>query len=1704
MTSNKFDKLYLNQITIDPNKINSILSKTDEMDTQEILQLSLINKIPLPIITDRDGNNLIHLAILNTNYKSEFAILNYIKFLVQQQVNPDQPNKENQTPLHLACQNQYLTIINFLLEQNINVNYQDNNGLTAFHYLLSGNIKTYEAKEIKEFLIPNPKNKESKIDRDNLLDLKKRLWDTLSTEQLPTNDFKYKYFFDALNRTIESNIINSDKINDLILELKQKLASEKDLNLINDLYLNYRKSIEETISTMWKKFKNNDDIVLHFKEDESLTIDGNLGIIKNSNVKKTLKNKLKETINESLELFDNYQYDIQPDDINMEISNLLSPYLQNKIIQLNDTVLNPVLNLELLDDVKLFDHDNPDQFDFDYSELNNIYRGQIDENAHDFADNIIDLNELSFIGGSRQIQINYNNYNELINILNNFNGPFEINKKVVFLLLIEYFRYNFNFNVILNQQPYIYIDSFDFNTNVNILFNQLKANFGFNFIFIGGLVLNPKYNALIEKCKELYKYIFIEKIDNLGPTIYCECINTLLQFNNNNNNLDLNLHVLFFRLIHALNNDPIHLKESLDNVFKIDTFYQIIAQPGLNHLAVWTVYLFLPNIDLPTLDINNINDDKIQNIVNAIINPINDNNIQKLVIDKKDDMRYLENDTNRIIAKAVLSYYNNMPIKIPKLYLLDLIYYILYPKAIEFKRQYIMNNPGIPFDLDADFNLCTINDPIEFIYDQNKPPSIYGYINILFEDPNNNIYCVSKMKESIELGLLFNGCLPNLMSSDRNNYFSMSLINNNRNNNNNNTFIFNPENNPNQTSYTLPLPFNYYIDSNIVNRPDLQNYFLYIPGRYRPPFKESKKLLFQNQINSYNGLLKKIFQLDQESFTTIFSKLLSQREKISSIYSKLFVTSKLILNNQRNINIKLNSLNNNIIDNLFDFSKLTTSLNNINAYIYLYYYLYKYEKITKLPEFIYYKLDSEKYLLYEENRIGPVIYVQANYGLVGGSNKQLVGGTLTLTNLEFMNQYYFGFRSIKNQSYNIDKENALPPSLDDNLDDFYQLNKIKFITDILSDLVNNNNLLLAIGNNYQSKLNLKEIDKTNFIYLNIAKLIEEIIKDYAEYTLRISIDNSLLQNIPDITRYDPSIGGLQNKTYQVTTILNSSINDLNDIYYELFDSNKEILLNFYNFSDPNINKECQFIIYPNEYTNTTLLQEKYCININTNIFDQLLSKNGQPLLLDNNNKTCINYLISIFNSNILEALNTKLILKPMIHPNDMVFIQTELNNHIGKMYSETYIKTFENFTKAQYEEIKLLILSDENNGNNILFNLKNSFYICFYIMNEYLTDYLWRFNDNYTIDDFKNISTLLNYQGNMITINYLSNIADYSKLKLYDDDFSIIYNDFIDRLNKELEILRKKKATLEQEVKAYKNLRLRLDYNNLKQKIQSIGQNIREKENVLNHITRLSNRHYQPKNLKKNKIIKTYNDLLNDKYGIYSSIWKLLFDDENLLKSSHNLSLINILENQFTFDHLVIDKYLSHIGTFAESYFIQPKYTNINKVLSFIYDLLIHLTKTHLCFGIEIIVRKTVYNHMKNIYPNYSVDVLKDIIDRILKENFIYNNKSSFITVLYEELPEKFVKNSVLIFKDLDDKVNFESQTILELITKLFSLFRNTRGVAHFTDDLLMNLNKNIAGYFELFIDRTIKNWYVVCENTLKYVINHKRITKTHNIIMKN
>ena len=109
--------------TIPKEKIDTLFSHMNQMDTQLLKMYSSQENIPLNI-EDSTGENLIHKAInIDNNSKKEVHRLNIIKFLVQNDVNPDNPNKENQTPLHFACKYQYADIVKVYLERNKNTTF---------------------------------------------------------------------------------------------------------------------------------------------------------------------------------------------------------------------------------------------------------------------------------------------------------------------------------------------------------------------------------------------------------------------------------------------------------------------------------------------------------------------------------------------------------------------------------------------------------------------------------------------------------------------------------------------------------------------------------------------------------------------------------------------------------------------------------------------------------------------------------------------------------------------------------------------------------------------------------------------------------------------------------------------------------------------------------------------------------------------------------------------------------------------------------------------------------------------------------------------------------------------------------------------------------------------------------------------------------------------------------------------------------------------------------------------------------------------------------------------------------------------------------------------------------------------------------------------------------------------------------------------
>lgn len=292
---NKFDKPYNIITKFDQKKTLELFRYAAKLEIHELIQYAYINQLPLNIFND-NGNNLIH-EIINTKNTTELSKLNAIKLLVLNNVNPDKINKDDVTPLHIACSNQFEHIVKYLVDIKVNVNRLDKMGSTPVHYLLKGDIKMFEIKEIKSLV---PYNKSPNINKNKLInDLKHEIINNLLTNvNVP--------LLDTLKKTI-FNIISSDSsIKNYSNYLKNEIAKKSltelsTLDSTNNLLLYYKEFIKSKITSLLGISKI--PIEIHPKEYTSWGPENigepdlsNYGLIKNGDNKKYIKKLFKDTI----------------------------------------------------------------------------------------------------------------------------------------------------------------------------------------------------------------------------------------------------------------------------------------------------------------------------------------------------------------------------------------------------------------------------------------------------------------------------------------------------------------------------------------------------------------------------------------------------------------------------------------------------------------------------------------------------------------------------------------------------------------------------------------------------------------------------------------------------------------------------------------------------------------------------------------------------------------------------------------------------------------------------------------------------------------------------------------------------------------------------------------------------------------------------------------------------------------------------------------------------------------------------------------------------------------------------------------------------------------------------------------------------------------------------------------------------------------
>ena len=260
-----------------------------------------------------------------------------------------------------------------------------------------------------------------------------------------------------------------------------------------------------------------------------------------------------------------------------------------------------------------------------------------------------------------------------------------------------------------------------------------------------------------------------------------------------------------------------------------------------------------------------------------------------------------------------------------------------------------------------------------------------------------------------------------------------------------------------------------------------------------------------------------------------------------------------------------------------------------------------------------------------------------------------------------------------------------------------------------------------------------------------------------------------------------------------------------------------------------------------------------------------------------------------------------------------------------------------------------------------------------------------------------------------------------------------------------------------------------------------------------------------PTSTTRRKIIPSFNDFIrqiNEQRGVYLDGMnqylksEINFRDVIMIRNLMDIELDNLLNiKNFNQENLkkLLDIYptYKHLSKLAQTYFENQNYLDDNKVLQFFKDVLIHLTQNILCYNIEMIMRKVLFNHFNS--EDSMVDVTRNINYLLNFERMLDGNYTNMKEILYKVISEKIVMNSVDIFKNQTERDTFEFQTIDEILENYFDLLSISEVFPLSSNDYAMKVLKNeVVSYFNSICKNTIENWMVVMENQLKFIINQE------------
>ena len=1661
--SNKFQpkeiRGFVYNAPLDQASIDTIIESSQNMDTQELQNAMTRFQIPLNI-TDSFGNNLIHLTLDNeTAQKNEANRLNFIKFLVNNNVNPDAPNKDNNTPLHLAAKYQFAEIIKYLLELGVNPNYMDSLGNTPFHYFLNGKLKRFKNNHVYD-LIPASA---TKFENEPISEESKKLIEEIQKELLSSISNKAEVI--SMEETIKKSYLINNELKELLFDFNLKDFSQSTKNLTDNILPFYNKIIS-IVSSNWQNFREIDD----FEQFES-----------KQDIHITLKSNVEESINEISKIIDNTRTNFNE-----------SPIFE---IPKDFLITNPI-------EFKNIDED----------ELKTYIDSSCFPGCADAADNYINLANKVFIGGARVLNIknDLDSKESCGQIRDTFittsNTVKNLSKLVIGVPLNQ--LSNSVGNNDLPIQEFIYNSLFENNNDVRAIPDNILPKLMEN-------LNNPSLNSF-SIAYNLMMHSGSSK-NNSFPSVNLSAVYFFAGYINIQTDIILSMTQSFKTiLLHSINEKFTEGKDKISS-----WLYLMLSNKNFNELYQEIENQSDTLLESQNNDIDKIPKllaRYLKDLLNG--NPSEENSKQLINFTKKEYVLKSEGLVygiskyfDSMSQKPILNHVIDTIFVIRKL--------IENSDDLDNKINNFLGSLKNPLDIQQIFSDAPEEQNMDtFSYQLSN--NILPSRKYLFEDNlnNENYQKRSKFVESYVLGLSYLTCFAgaefydgkinyevqyngtNLESVQQYNYlpymgFIQAAVSPTEFNQYNNSPYFVQTNSP----YNIGPSTYEGVSSSLLNLQNLlRKYF-------------NDVLASEDGINFMN-ILRNTFQKNSKKFFKYFPYYYPQILTINQMDKELGTQFNLILGEDM---ILLENKIVTIVENInkinaYFFINYYLFTDGVNVKIPSFYY-YKIPKPNSQEKSLIYeaKDDESNFLNNYSSNDDPVsqIDIDGERGQLGlytsiipSSNKFNYSIIQSIIN----GQKYITTNKI-NQFINISKKSVLPPSLRNYYYDFYKYSTLSLIIDMYNDSATKTlkakiSSIFFTSNTTESKEKVIKLKEAQFIESLLKNKFNSLIKNTSWDILTEKFkDNPLLNELT--TKYT------KDKPISIESIVFPNVEY--GVNYSFF----------YRLSEK-LKQENDFIIISNDYTNNILSREFQKLVIKDDILKILLENNGKPFIVNKENRSPIYSCLRNYYYKIFEALNSERLKYQQFYHDSSVygiqqplfFIFQEMKNHLSKLlFSETSNdKILNKFSYNQYEEVKLIISNNSSFGNNILRHLEMSYSIIGYIINQYL------FRNLFDDSEPEKLIKILNENGinksNVSDDNFFSYNNNINVLNYYNFLTEIIdeINGKIDKINNKIHELNNKEEKLVQALgKDSVNLLLK-NKNELGIQKKNENKKRREIEKLLESMPKTNLKNKTSVNLKYNFInnLDRFLEINNNHRGSYLLYWKdylensNLDDDKNLLminiskKIQKNLSGLNlsdackgdlnkINENSYIFDHSSV---------IAEEYFKTPKYLNTNKLLIYIKKIIMHMTQNIICHGFEISLKKALFEHFDNEDP---ISSLRDIDLIFSSISNLRADGKDMVKTLYEEVAEELIMSSSSpIFKDRNEEINYVSQSAYEI----FSNYVNLLELGPIKIDSDTQLRKNlefIIKYYSEISPKIIYNWFVSIENYLKFVINQSRIFKTFN-----